>query len=322
MNFHLLLNDTSRNPVQHYAGEALLRVCAQASIVRSAAQIEPYLCQMLDMTMAAEFNYPLAAISRLGEGGSISDDYYCLVYPVHLQLQRDFFSLGEALVLSSAEWQVLCDSLNQHFAAQGLFFSVAQDLSYGYLRFASDPQLRAMQPHGLHGQDVRAFMPQGQGAALWRKYLNEIQMLLHEHALNQKREVQGLPAVNSLWLAGGGMIPATSSLPASTSGLLLANDALAAGLAKWRGLPAAALPVDAQQAIAQGTAYNHVYAVLHDMQAWEQNWLQPLLRALKKRQLRQLHVYFQSGLEVVHLQIRPWQLWQFWRKAVSLEDVG
>jgi hypothetical protein len=322
MNFHLLLHDASRSPVQHYAGAALLRLMGQGKIERSLGQIAPYLCQMLDMHMEATFDYPLAALSRLGEGCRDNTDYYGLVYPVHLQLQRDFFSLGEALTLSPSEWVVLCDSLNLHFAAQGMHFSVAQDLSYAYLRFAVDPQLLTMQPHGLLGQDVRAFMPQGAGAALWRKCLNEIQMWLHEHALNQVREAQGLPVVNSLWLAGCGMMPAAHALTAPPSGLLLANDALGVGLAQWRSLPAAALPTDAKQALAQGAAYAHVYAVLNDMQDLERHWLQPLLLALKKRQLRQLHLYFQAGLEVVHVQIQPWQLWQFWRKAASLEDVG
>jgi hypothetical protein len=39
------------------------------------------------------------------------------------------------------------------------------------------------------------------------RWLNEVQMFLHCHRANARREAAGLPAVNSLWLWGGGSLP-------------------------------------------------------------------------------------------------------------------
>jgi hypothetical protein len=59
--------------------------------------------------------------------------------------------------------------------------------------------------------------------------MNEIQMLLHEHPVNDVRQRRGRPVINSLWFWGFGAItpPASCSLPA-----LSTDDAWLTGL--WR----------------------------------------------------------------------------------------
>jgi hypothetical protein len=47
-------------------------------------------------------------------------------------------------------------------------------------------------------------LPQGEGALQWNKLQNEIQMLLFSHSVNEPREAQGQPVINSLWCYGLG----------------------------------------------------------------------------------------------------------------------
>jgi hypothetical protein len=54
------------------------------------------------------------------------------------------------------------------------------------------------------GRDVGPMMPQGKDGMAFQGFINEAQMLLHEHPINQARERQGLTLVNSIWLSGGG----------------------------------------------------------------------------------------------------------------------
>jgi len=45
-------------------------------------------------------------------------------------------------------------------------------------------------------------MPQGTDAMRCQAILNQVQMLLHEHPVNQMREVVEQVPVNSIWLSG------------------------------------------------------------------------------------------------------------------------
>lgn len=59
-------------------------------------------------------------------------------------------------------------------------------------------------PAAIQGKDVGDWWPTQSHWRAWRRLLNEIQMCWHEHAVNTDREQAGLPAINGLWLYGGG----------------------------------------------------------------------------------------------------------------------
>lgn len=62
---------------------------------------------------------------------------------------------------------------------------------------------RTISPMALMGQDLGDWWPTDQAWRAWRKRVNEIQMAWHDHPVNQTREQNGLPAINSVWLYGG-----------------------------------------------------------------------------------------------------------------------
>jgi hypothetical protein len=65
--------------------------------------------------------------------------------------------------------------------------------------------LRCASPDRVIGRNVDAWLPADPAARLFRRLQNEVQMLLYEHPLNERREAQGLLPVNSFWLSGCGV---------------------------------------------------------------------------------------------------------------------
>jgi hypothetical protein len=52
------------------------------------------------------------------------------------------------------------------------------------------------------GRSIDRYLPAGDDARTWRRFLNHSQMLFHEHSLNEQREQAGLMSINGLWLEG------------------------------------------------------------------------------------------------------------------------
>ncbi|MDH3220822.1 MAG: hypothetical protein OEN02_04115 [Gammaproteobacteria bacterium] len=61
-------------------------------------------------------------------------------------------------------------------------------------------------PHILSvlGKAANPYIEQSRATLPWYKLLNEMQMFLHQHPLNQGRVARGLRPINSLWCWGGG----------------------------------------------------------------------------------------------------------------------
>jgi hypothetical protein len=54
------------------------------------------------------------------------------------------------------------------------------------------------------GKIANPYIEQSRQNLPWYKLLNEIQMFMHQHPVNQQRIQRGLVAINSLWFWGGG----------------------------------------------------------------------------------------------------------------------
>jgi hypothetical protein len=76
-------------------------------------------------------------------------------------------------------------------------------------------------PEAAVGRDVHGFMPAGPDGARVRSLMNEIQMLWHEHPVNERRARARQLPVNACWPWGFGAMPA-------------AAPAAASGFARWR----------------------------------------------------------------------------------------
>jgi hypothetical protein len=145
-----------------------------------------------------------AALAWQQLGNDAQGAYWLYAAPVHLQLQRDTFSLAGVLTLEPEESAALTAALNKHFKADALMFLWHQDK--WFLRFDSNPNITTHAPQAALNKAVEAYLPTGEGAMQWAAFTNEVQMLLFEHPINQAREAKNLPVVNSIWCYGLGKI--------------------------------------------------------------------------------------------------------------------
>ena len=122
---------------------------------------------------------------------AISQDKAALVALPDLSVTR---AESDALFASAAP---LFDGGAQGFAAEPL------DVGRWRIRADLPSPSKVISPTALSGQDVGDWWPTGADWRPWRRLLNELQMVWHEHPVNEAREAAGKPPINGVWLYGG-----------------------------------------------------------------------------------------------------------------------
>ena len=148
---------------------------------------------------------PNAAVAWQAAEGEAHHAFWMYATPVNMLLGRDSFFLADPaeLTFSDDESTALIDSLNQHYAGMGACFYLRNQV--WFLGLDENPNITTTPIDLVKGKDVANYLPQGEGALAWNKLQNEIQMLLYNHPVNDAREAQGLPVINSLWCYGLGV---------------------------------------------------------------------------------------------------------------------
>jgi hypothetical protein len=191
-------------------------------------------------------DWPLAAIRLAALGCDPGTAYWLAADPVTLVAGRDDVRLAGAVTdLAADDAVALTATLNAHFAPDALVFSAPRPDAW-FVRVPAAAAIVTCPPELAMGRTLRGLLPAGADAGRWRRWHNEIQMLLHEHPVNLARERRGLPPANSVWFWGGGTCPPPSSAPIVT----YAGDGIAAALAAHRGAPARNLPAALAGALA------------------------------------------------------------------------
>src|SRR5205085_10779762 len=134
---------------------------------------------------------PLAcgALTLLGGGGEPEGYSWSRADPVHLQLMRDRVLLvpAAALQITQHEAAALTDALNRHFGARLTVQAV--DAERWVAKLPHELAIDTEAPLALAGRDVPLGLPAPE-------LINEAQMLLHSHPLNEAREARGALPVN------------------------------------------------------------------------------------------------------------------------------
>lgn len=178
---------------------------------------------------------------------------------------------------------------------------------------------------GLNGDQL---MPKASNVKLWRRVLNEVQITLHEHPVNQARTARGLPAVNSLWPWGEGDL--AEARP--DWDFIQADGTLWQGLARhincaWRSLPeryenASGKTLVVQPALESSARQRDALQWLSALQTLEQNWFAPLMQALQDGSLKQLVLHGHGEGQALKLTVKGSNKLNFWRKPAPLTDLG
>jgi hypothetical protein len=165
------------------------------------------------------------------------------------------------------------------------------------------------------GQHIDPLLPSGSDAMQWRKLLNEAQMLLFSHPVNQAREARGETVINSVWLWGSGQLPEASGQSSHT---VLCDQPDWRALAEFASARTGSLPEKWNPELAEDALVvmdvPHRHLRRGDFDAWlqamkhfERDWIEPLLASGRPFELH-------DPLHGMRLVWRSAYRWKFWRR--------
>jgi len=325
MHLHLLIPGLLELPAASLRLPALSLMLGRGRLTWGPGiSFEPWLARRFGLDAESA---PYAALRRLGENGSDSceGNWFC-ADPVQLKFTSQGLMLADAstLDLSMEEAQALVASLNQEFPDLGQFHAASP--GRWYLRLAQPSEVSTHRLTEVVGRRVDGFLPEGRDGPLWCRHFNEIQVLLHGHPVNQAREEEGHPVVNSVWFWGNGTLPGSLEIPYA---MLATDDPLARGLAHQAGIPfhswSGQLPASVEGSLlvlADTLARPALYA---DEEAWrdalvalEASHLASSLAALKSGKVGSLTLTAPGDRASLEIHLTRSDLWKFWREGLSL----
>jgi hypothetical protein len=287
-----------------------------------AQRLEGWLQEAFDL---GEAPFPAGALTLLGCGGDPGEASWARADPVHLRVMRDHLIVvpSEAFEISREEAEALCRALNSHFSNMNF---MACEPRRWCARLSEEIPTDAQRPLDVSGRDVNL-----SGATRWHALLNEAQMALHEHPVNEAREARGEPAVNSIWLWGAGRAPRGAECPWQS---VATDDPAALGAARLAGARHRPLPRSAQDWLERLPEDGRHLAMIDalraplvlakdtiqdDMEVLERDWFEPLLAALRSGRIGMLTMHVPDGAEGFSCETIRGDLRRFWRLAKSIE---
>ena len=221
------------------------------------------------------------------EAGLLNEaSHWLCADPIHLQVEGDALLLLERYSFSVREEEsaALVETLNGHFAEEGLkFFALSPDI--WLVGLSEPPRISTTHPLTRVGRNIDGYLPQGEDAPRWRARFNEVQMLLHQHPVNQKREARRERIISGVWF--------------------------------W-DTPASIHDAQVIETLRGPSAYG-------DAEAWsaaalrlDREVIGPLLEALRRGQCKTLMLVAVEGRCAATLTLTRRHLWRFWRRPKPL----
>lgn len=254
----------------------------------------------------------LAALRFWGQTGERSSAWMAAADAVHLETRLHSLRMRSLRPdeLPKSDLRPLFDHLQSTLGTDSKF-AFARIGQYGYLRGEGSIDTAPMSARVLHGLPPDEFLPTGNSAAAYHQLLGEVQMVLHEHEVNQRRAESGLLEINSLWLWGGGSAQETSAFPLPT---LFADDPLfqgywhscAGGVTGWDGDVENIIDRSPSGFVAVMPEFEPETAALA---------LGDCLDRLRRRAVKSLTLLFRDGLSV---DINRWDASRVWRSVSPL----
>lgn len=272
---------------------ALELLLARGRRVRAPARsLEGWLSEAFEL---GDGPFPAGALTLLGCGDEPGEATWARADPTHLRFFRDHFATvpGETFEVQREEADALCEALSSHFAAQ--------------LEF------RACEPRRWC---ARLFNDAAPNDAL----VNEVQMLLHAHPLNEAREARGELAINSVRFWGAGQAPRLAQCRWQS---VAAADPAVRGAARLAGTRHRALPGSAPEWLDRLPEDGRHLALLDARETaladLERDWFAPLLAALRSGRIGMVTLHAVDGSEEVSFETIRGDLRRFWRTKKPVE---
>ena len=279
--------------------------------------LEAWLCQAFEVER--QHDWPVAALTLALDGGDVAEGYWLRADPVHLLAHRDRLTLLDPEMVKPRleDAAELVPLLNRHFAADGLAFQAPHPGRW-YVRAPGALRLSTRELSQAAGRDVAGAMPTGEDSLRWRRVLTEIQMLFHEHAVNQRREERGELPINSVWLWGGGRRP---SVQGQHFTHVAGENLLAQALAGRTGaevLSGSKLPADRAARVLSvaeipAARYGDDLPWRQGLAAMESSHFAPLLAALRDGAVSEAAIVALHTRACLRFDVSRADLFKFWR---------
>lgn len=291
----------------------LLRRWLSRSDLQKAGEPEELLGSILRILNLPCPDEGLGALRMWGQTGDRPTVWIAAADPVYLEPRLDHLCL-HALGIDDVAASDLGPLINhlQRTLESNASFGFARLGSCGYLRASEPIKTAAVPSYVAHLDKPDDYMPTGDDSASYRNLVSEVEMSLHDHEVNVRRESEGLQPVNCLWFWGGGYAPEQNTEPHPP---LFADDPLLKGywLSKtgvvygWPGNIAACLEASVAGFVA-------VTPADEDTDLLEPCLLE-LRSALQSGRLSRLTLMFRDGLmaDVQHHHNR-----RLWRREAPL----
>ena len=307
---------------------ALDRLLSRSRQSAAPATLDAVLAGFFEPLSSSAHPLPVASLTWLADTGESRSDYLLRVDPVHVRADQACLRLFEAATFSLQpdEAAALVEALNAFFAERGWELQAPHPQRW-YLALPEIPDLRAVDPGEIGGEDINDRLPTGTDSRAWHALMNEAQMLLHNHPVNAAREARGELSVNSIWPWGGGVLPAK---PATNVAQVITDLPVLNGLAQLAGVARRDLPgaigelpgllqdglnLVVVDCLEKAARYGDVEAWSAGISQLEQAWCVPLLDLLKEHRLRSLDIYPVNGRRFA---LQRSQLRHFWKRPRPL----
>lgn len=247
--------------------------------------------------------WPMAAITRQADAGDAALNAWLRVDPVYVRPDMcgvRLMAWGN-LGLSASETEALLQPLRPLFGDAGFPISAAAPERW-FLAMPRESKFPALTaPADAMGDNLLAHLPEGPEGRRWRGLLNDAQIILHHHPMNEQRVAAGKLPVNSLWFWGAGVLPDFVSCKAAC---VLSEENELIALAKL-----ARVPLTTQET-------GSTLVDLRGGRRWpslESEQLESALASLKRRYASVLLDFADGAI----FRIEPGQRWRLWRRAVA-----
>lgn len=262
-------------------------------------------------------------MARAFAGGAGEAGRELLVEPIHLRA-----GLHNAIAMpippepgSREDIDILINDLNDTFKVN---FDITAVAGGAFLLCLKGFDAPTHYPHPLSvlGKSINPFIEQARQVLPWYQLLNEVQMFLHQHGVNERRQREGRLPINSLWAWGAGVLPELDSPPT-----WYCDDPVLNRFADALGMPTASCAQLAdggrlQPAVIVDLRLMQLLKAGHDARLdrllldIEQTLLAPLLRALAKYPAP---LHLRAGYRL-DFELTPSARFKFWRRPGSLAD--
>jgi len=251
-------------------------------------------------------------------------DFWVKLDPVQMIPDRDTLILIPAkdLEIKEAEAKALIEVFNQHFKQDKVEIEYGSPTDW-FLRIKQAVDIKSTPLGEVSYSSIEGKYPTGHAARYWRQLLNEASMLFYTHQVNEQRRELGQPEINGIWLWGEGKLD-TSELKARPDAKIWSSNTYLKGMANATQAQVDGFPDCLQSCLNSGQDHHLLmpYKLIEDLpnfsqEQWlesvnvlEKEWMTPLLKALKEKQIDSLLIEVGDGYRY---HVQPAHLKRFWR---------